>query len=108
MAEITPNSYRGGRAALVICETINTAKDIYEELRGINPGETILFCRSDKESLSKIHKKLHPGDVTVATNLAGRGTDIKVIEEVNNNGGLFVILSFLSGTPGIWPNCTQR
>ena len=55
-----------------------------------------------------IHKKLHPGDVTVATNLAGRGTDIKVIAEVNNNGGLFVILSFLSGTPGIWPNCTQR
>ncbi|KAG9274067.1 hypothetical protein AMEX_G10872 [Astyanax mexicanus] len=95
-AEITPNSYRGGRAALVICETINTAKDIHEELKSIIPGEIILYCRSDKESLSKIDKELLPGDVIVATNLAGRGTDIKVSKEVNNNGGLFVILSFLS------------
>ncbi|KAL7838987.1 hypothetical protein SRHO_G00256450 [Serrasalmus rhombeus] len=61
MAEITPNPYRGGRADLVICETINTAEDICEELRGINPGETIIYCRSDEDSLSKIHEKLHPG-----------------------------------------------
>ncbi|KAI4873585.1 hypothetical protein NFI96_025328 [Prochilodus magdalenae] len=99
-AEVTPNSYRGGRAALVICETINKAKDIYEELKGITPGEIpgkiILYCRSDRDSLSKMDKKLLPGDVIVATNLAGRGTDIKVSKQVNNNGGLFVILSFLS------------
>ncbi|XP_056256499.1 uncharacterized protein LOC130184561 [Seriola aureovittata] len=96
MAQITPNSYREGRAALVICETINTAKDIYEELKSIIPGEIILYSRSDKDSLSKIEKTLDPGDVIVATNLAGRGTDIKVSKKVNNNGGLFVILSFLS------------
>ncbi|KAI4885536.1 hypothetical protein NFI96_024025 [Prochilodus magdalenae] len=95
-AEVTPNSYRGGRAALVICETISKAEDIYEELKGITPGEIILYCRSDRDSLSKMDKKLLPGDVIVATNLAGRGTDIKVSKQVNNNGGLFVILSFLS------------
>ncbi|XP_028282490.1 uncharacterized protein LOC114449221 [Parambassis ranga] len=96
MAQISPNSYREGRAALVICETINKAKEIHEELKSCVPGETILYCRSDKESLSKIEKELLPGDVIVATNLAGRGTDIKVSKEVNSNGGLFVILSFLS------------
>ena len=95
-AQIYPNSYRGGRASLVICETINTAKEIYEELKNIIPGEIILYCRSDKDSLSKISRKLLPGDVIVATNLAGRGTDIKVSTEVNSNGGLHVILSFLS------------
>ncbi|XP_038585018.1 uncharacterized protein LOC119910463 [Micropterus salmoides] len=96
MAQISPNSYRDGRAALVICETINKAKEIYEELKSSIPGEIILYCRSDKDSLSKIEKELLPGDVIVATNLAGRGTDIKVSKRVNNNGGLFVILSFLS------------
>lgn len=96
MAQISPNSYRGGRAALVICETINKAKEIHDELKSSIPGEIILYCRSDNDSLSKIEKKLLPGDVIVATNLAGRGTDIKVSKEVNSNGGLFVVLSFLS------------
>ncbi|XP_039523267.1 LOW QUALITY PROTEIN: uncharacterized protein LOC120476339 [Pimephales promelas] len=96
MAQISPKSYRDGRAALVICETINNAKEIYEDLKSSIPGEIILYCRSDKDSLRKIEKELRPGDVIVATNLAGRGTDIKVSKQVNNNGGLFVILSFLS------------
>ncbi|KAL3988693.1 cytochrome c oxidase assembly protein subunit 19 [Sarotherodon galilaeus] len=97
MAQISPNSYRDGRATLVICETINTAEEIYEELKSSIPSKkVILYCRSDRDSLSKIDKELLPGDVIVATNLAGRGTDIKVSREVNNNGGLFVILSFLS------------
>ncbi|XP_073339951.1 uncharacterized protein [Pagrus major] len=96
VAQISPNSHRGGRASLVICETINKAKEIYEELKSSYTGKIILYCRSDKDSLSKIDKELLPGDVIVATNLAGRGTDIKVSKQVNNNGGLFVILSFLS------------
>ncbi|MEQ2230107.1 hypothetical protein ILYODFUR_025871 [Ilyodon furcidens] len=96
LSQISSNSYREGRAALVICETINKAKEIYEELKSSIPGEIILYCRSDTESLSKIEKELVPGDVIVATNLAGRGTDIKVSKQVNKNGGLFVILSFLS------------
>ncbi|XP_014887490.1 uncharacterized protein LOC106947176 [Poecilia latipinna] len=96
MSQISSNLYREGRAALVICETINRAKEIYEELKSSIKGEIILYSRSDKESLSKIDKELESGDVIVATNLAGRGTDIKVSKKVNNNGGLFVILSFLS------------
>ncbi|GLD68602.1 uncharacterized protein AKAME5_001991500 [Lates japonicus] len=92
-AQIFQNSYREGRAALVICETINTAEELYEELKSIIPGKMFLYSRSDKDKIDKI---LNPGDVIVATNLAGRGTDIKVSEQVNENGGLFVILSFLS------------
>ncbi|KAM9348692.1 LOW QUALITY PROTEIN: protein translocase subunit SecA-like [Symphorus nematophorus] len=94
--QISPNSYRDGRAGLVICETINKANELYEELKNITRGKVILYCRSDRDSLSNIDKELLPGDVIVATNLAGRGTDIKVSKQVNNSGGLFVILSFLS------------
>ncbi|XP_053275843.1 uncharacterized protein LOC128437688 [Pleuronectes platessa] len=96
MDQICPNSFREGRAALVICETITKAKELYETLKSVIPGEIILYSRSDKDSLSKIDKKLDPGDVIVATNLAGRGTNIKVSKKVNKNGGLFVVLSFLS------------
>src|SRR5690625_3156315 len=32
-----------------------------------------------------------PGAVTVATNMAGRGTDIKLTEEVKQNGGLAIL-----------------
>ncbi|KAM6992376.1 LOW QUALITY PROTEIN: uncharacterized protein LKV04_008428 [Tautogolabrus adspersus] len=96
MDQISPNSYREGRAALVICETINKAKEIHEVLQSSIPGKTILYCRSDGDSLSRIGTELLPGHVVVATNLAGRGTDIKVSKTVNNNGGLFVVLSFLS------------
>ncbi|XP_030264389.1 uncharacterized protein LOC115576041 [Sparus aurata] len=96
LVQTSANPYRGGRAALVICETINTAKEIYDELKSSVSGEIILYCRSDTDSLCKIDKELLPGDVIVATNLAGRGTDIKVSKHVNSNGGLCVILSFLS------------
>ncbi|KAJ8342066.1 hypothetical protein SKAU_G00319940 [Synaphobranchus kaupii] len=88
--------YQTGRAALVICETINKVNDLYEELKDSIPGEVIIYTRSDTNSLGALSRKLNPGDVVLATNLAGRGTNIKVTKEVNENGGLFVILSFLS------------
>ncbi|KAJ8342048.1 hypothetical protein SKAU_G00319760 [Synaphobranchus kaupii] len=88
--------HQTGRAALVICETINKVNDLYEELKDSIPGEVIIYTRSDINSLGTLSRKLNPGDVVLATNLAGRGTNIKVTKEVNANGGLFVILSFLS------------
>ncbi|KAJ8342050.1 hypothetical protein SKAU_G00319780 [Synaphobranchus kaupii] len=88
--------HQTGRAALVICETINKVNDLYEELKDNIPGEVIIYARSDTNSLGTLSRKLNPGDVVLATNLAGRGTNIKVTKEVNENGGLFVILSFLA------------
>ncbi|XP_063049275.1 uncharacterized protein LOC134443419 [Engraulis encrasicolus] len=95
LEQISPNNYRGGRAALVICESINSAEEIQKELSGVVPGQIILYVRSDKDSLSNISRELQPGDVIVATNLAGRGTNIKVSDVVNDSGGLFVVLTFL-------------
>lgn len=40
-------------------------------------------------------KEINEGDVIIATNLAGRGTDLEMNENVKKNGGLHVIISFM-------------
>ena len=36
-----------------------------------------------------------PGEILIGTNLAGRGTDLKLLDNVENFGGLHVIITFL-------------
>ncbi|XP_058873331.1 protein translocase subunit SecA-like [Acipenser ruthenus] len=94
--QISPTSYGKGRAALVICESINRAKEVCTELKKQLNCEPKLYTRSDNDNTSITNNDLNPGEVIVATNLAGRGTDIKTTDEVNRSGGLFVVLTFLS------------
>jgi preprotein translocase subunit SecA len=43
----------------------------------------------------KEFENINVGDIFIATNLAGRGTDIKTEDDIERNGGLHVILTFL-------------
>ncbi|XP_064419372.1 uncharacterized protein LOC135359053 [Latimeria chalumnae] len=94
--QVCSASYRKGRASLVICEDMNRAKEIYKAMQGQVPGQVKLYIRNDIEEVDVTKCRLNCGDVIVATNLAGRGTNIKVTDEVNKSGGLFVVLSFLA------------
>ena len=82
-----------GRAALVICEDIKTAIAT-ETLVKERVTETV-FLYTKRQDANVLNRKFGPGDVVVATNLAGRGTNIKVTDEVNLSGGLFVLVTFL-------------
>lgn len=52
-----------------------------------------LNARQDQNEAEIVKQAGHPGRITVATNMAGRGTDIKLAAEVLEFGGLHVIAS---------------
>ena len=43
----------------------------------------------------ELRKELKSGDVVITTNLGARGTDFKTDDNVNENGGLFVLVTFI-------------
>jgi len=51
----------------------------------------ILNAKNHEKEASIIAKAGEAGSVTIATNMAGRGTDIKISEEAKKAGGLFVL-----------------
>ncbi|KAM4537419.1 protein translocase subunit SecA-like [Odontesthes bonariensis] len=86
--------YRSQRAVLVICETIKRANTLHRALGDKVPQKT-LYVNNNMDNRAIFAKNLGPGDVIIATNLAGRGTDLKVSDSVKMGGGLFVVQTFL-------------
>jgi preprotein translocase subunit SecA len=58
---------------------------------GLRP--VVLNARQDRNEAEIVAAAGQPGRVTVATNMAGRGTDIMLHPTVRDGGGLHVILS---------------
>ena len=87
------------RAVLVICETIEDVKIIKQSLElfkslskdAINIIKT--YVNEDDATITK--DKVNCRDVIIATNIAGRGTDLETVAELNQYGGLHVCISFL-------------
>ncbi|MBK9152142.1 MAG: preprotein translocase subunit SecA [Saprospiraceae bacterium] len=58
-------------------------------LRGIK--HNVLNAKQHQREAEIVAEAGKPGNVTIATNMAGRGTDIKIGEEVKKAGGLAII-----------------
>ncbi|XP_073763939.1 protein translocase subunit SecA-like [Danio rerio] len=94
--QVFPTVYRGPRAALIICETINRAEMFHMTLaETISKDKLKLYVNNNMNNSTVIDQTVEGGDVIIATNLAGRGTDLKVSKSVNEAGGLFVLQTFL-------------
>nr|XP_046237205.1 protein translocase subunit SecA-like [Scatophagus argus] len=89
-----PTPCRAERAVLVICETINRAKVLHNALGDKVPNKR-LYINNNMDNTEIFAKKLEAGHVIIATNLAGRGTDLQVSDQVKEAGGLFVVQTFL-------------
>src|SRR5262245_20699163 len=84
---------RQGRPVLIGTRSVDASEHVSELLfkAGLHP--VILNARQDRQEAEIVAGAGQPGQVTVATNMAGRGTDIQLHPAVREAGGLHVILS---------------
>lgn len=90
--------YSKKRAVLVIFEFIENIHEINKKLRlmdSIDENKIIIYKDSEnkKESFF-LNNEITEGTIILSTNLAARGTDIKISKNLEKNGGLHVILTF--------------
>jgi preprotein translocase subunit SecA len=82
-----------GRAVLVGTRSVEASETLGALLAARGVEHTVLNARQDKTEAETVARAGERGRITVATNMAGRGTDIKLVPEVSESGGLHVILT---------------
>ena len=93
------NIIEKNRAVLVVFQYISEAKRMHNILNNkkkkfLNNIKIILYVRSDSDQGNFLEGYIGPKYIILSTNISGRGTDIRISQELNKNGGLHVILTY--------------
>ena len=88
--EVTDLS-RSGRPVLIGTTSVEISELLGRMLKIRKIPHNILNAKLHKKESDVVAEAGKPGQVTIATNMAGRGTDIKLIDQVKENGGLAIV-----------------
>ena len=90
-----------GRPVLVGTRTVRASEALSARLTEAGIGHVVLNAKQDREEADVVAGAGLAGRVTVATNMAGRGTDIELGPGVAARGGLHVIVTEYHESPRI-------
>lgn len=85
--------HESGHPVLVGTRSVASSEHLSELLTAEALEHRVLNAKFDAEEAQIIASAGERGQITIATNMAGRGTDIKLADEVRAGGGLHVILT---------------
>ncbi|MCC5942820.1 MAG: preprotein translocase subunit SecA [Balneolaceae bacterium] len=80
-----------GQPVLVGTTSVDISESISRMLKREKIPHNVLNAKQHAHESEIVAQAGRPGAVTVATNMAGRGTDIKLTDEVKANGGLAIL-----------------
>ncbi|MCR8666382.1 preprotein translocase subunit SecA [Aestuariibaculum sp. M13] len=80
-----------GRPVLIGTTSVEISELLGKMLSIRKISHNVLNAKQHKREADIVAEAGRPGQVTIATNMAGRGTDIKLTDEVKKAGGLAII-----------------
>ncbi len=83
--------HKKGQPVLVGTASIEKSELLHHLLKQKNIPHTVLNAKNHFKEAEIIKNAGDRGAVTIATNMAGRGVDIKISQEIKDLGGLYII-----------------
>ncbi|TDX61818.1 preprotein translocase subunit SecA [Methylosinus sp. sav-2] len=95
IVETIAEHHRRGAPVLLGARSVASSRRASESLAAADLAHVVLNAAQDAAEAEIVAAAGRRGRITVATNMAGRGTDIKLDDDVSELGGLHVIMSEL-------------
>ncbi len=83
--------FKKGQPVLVGTISVEISEMLSKNLKRAGIPHNVLNAKQHQREAEIVSLAGQPGAVTIATNMAGRGTDIKITDEVRERGGLKII-----------------
>ena len=88
---VIQEAHNKGQPVLVGTASVDSSETLARMLKRAKIPHAVLNAKYHRQEAEIVTRAGHKGSVTVSTNMAGRGTDIKLSEGVAELGGLFVV-----------------